>query len=123
METSENPYSSQLSQDSAALPALDLDFGTILKRWERLRIVYNAILIPWVLVILLLSQTASPGIIILVVPAGLLANLLYLLGPAVESYMTWFGFWHDSLTILAFLSGLGFTAIMALLAITQPWLQ
>ena len=123
MDTSENPYVAGSSETPAPDVHPDLDFGTIIRRWERLRIVYNAVLIPWVLGILLVSQTAPPGVIVMVVPAGILANLLYLLGPAVEAYITWFGLWHVSLTALLFLAGLGFTAVIALVSITQPWLQ
>ncbi len=122
MEQLHSPYTAGNPHPAVVTANLDLDFGTIIKRWERLRIVYNAVLIPWVLAILLTSQTAPPGIVLMIVPAGILANLFYLLGPAVESYMTWFGFWHGSLTLLVFIAGLGFTALMALIAITQPWL-
>ena len=122
MDTHENPYVAGSVETLAPDSHLDLDFGTIIRRWERLRIVYNLVLIPWVLLILFVSQTAPPGVILMVVPAGILANLLYLLGPAVEAYMTWFGCWHVSLTALLFLAVLGFTAVIALLSITQPWL-
>lgn len=96
----------------------DLDFGTIVRRWERLRIVYNAILIPWTIVLLLIS-TGPPAIIVLVPIGGILANVLYLLGPAVESYMTWFGVWHVALTVILFLAGLAVTGAAAAVVLLQ----
>lgn len=111
-----NPYSVKQLLEVSPPHSTDLDFGTIIRRWERLRIVYNLILIPWVIALLGVS-TGPPGIIIIVPFAGILANGLYLLGPAVEAYMTWFGFWHVSMTIGLFLAGLAFTAAAAAVAI------
>ena len=111
-----DPYSVKRILEVSPPQSPDLDFGTILRRWERLRIVYNLMLIPWVIFLLCVS-TGPPGIIIVVPFAGILANGLYLLGPAVEAYMTWFGFWHVSMTIGLFVAALASTAAAAAVAI------
>jgi len=42
------------------------------------------------------------------------ANGLYLAGPAVDGYLTWFGLRHRAVTVLLFLAG---TVLASLLAI------
>ena len=118
-ESQSNPYAAPPTEADASKPKsndrADFDFGDILRRWERLRIVYNAVLIVWTLFLLALLMGRTPIALFVAVPfGGLLANLLYLLGPAIEAYATWFGFWHRSMTYILFLAGLGFTALLAL---------
>ena len=116
-ESKSNPYAAPPTEADASKPNTreDFDFGDIIGRWERLRIVYNAVLIVWTLFLLALLMGRTPVALMIAVPfGGLLANLLYLLGPAIEAYATWFGFWHRSMTYVLFLAGLGFTALLAL---------
>lgn len=116
-EPKSNPYAAPPTEADGPKPNVqeDFDFGDILRRWERLRIVYNAVLIVWTLFLLVLLMGRTPVALMVAVPfGGLLANLLYLLGPAIEAYVTWFGFWHRSMTYILFLAGLGFTALLAL---------
>ena len=118
MGSADNPYEATLAPAREAVSASkrELDFGRILKRWEKLRIVYNAVLVVWSIA-LLFYTSAPPGIIIALPLGGMLANLLYLLGPAIEAYMTWFGYWHATATYVLFGLGLAFTAILAAAAI------
>lgn len=111
MQPDENPYAAELTDDAVVNQPM-MDFGVILRRWERLRIAFNAVLIPWTILLLYFSG-GPPGVIVAVPILGLLVNLLYLLGPAIEAYGTWLGYWHVTLSYVLFFCGLIFTAVMA----------
>lgn len=110
-----NPYAPSVVDVEHAESAnehFDLDFGSILKRWEKLRIVYNLVLIPWTIALLFFSN-AHPATVLLLPVAAIAANVLYLLGPVTEAYLTWFGFWRFWMTVVLFLAGLAFTGVAA----------
>ena len=126
-DTKSNPYASPVSnKDAVQSPqpasAVSLDFVPIMRRWERLRIYYNGVLIVFVLV---LSIAISPRNAIepvywaAVCFGGLVANLCFFTAPTIEAYGTHFRLWNSALTNLLFLAGLGFTALLALLCIAS----
>ena len=45
------------------------------------------------------------------------ANLCYLVGPAVEGYGSYFGIWHPNMTSILFVAGTGFTMLLALASV------
>ena len=112
-----NPYSAPAS---AGTQIVGVDFTPIIRRWERLRIYYNTILVSFVL---LVTFVAFPGKVsdvsywASVTVGGVIANLLFLTGPAIEGYGTHFRIWHRFMTILLFLAGLGFSTFLAIGAI------
>ena len=94
-----------------------VDFGPIIRRWEQLRWLYNAILIGLVLLMTVVGfpqHMVDPAYWVLVVFGGVLANVCFLTGPAIEGYGTYFDFWNPRMTLLLFLAGLGLTAILAM---------
>ena len=92
MEAGPNPYQPPLTAEvvlsrdgSPAEP-----WKSIARRWERLRVLYNALLFLAGLPALVLS-VMNDGAIILVAVAfyAFAANVLYLLGPIAEMYLNW----------------------------------
>ena len=102
-------------------------FDEIIRRWEWLRLVYNAFL---VVVVLLLTFASFPillddvGFWFCVVFGAFTANLCFFTGPAIEGYGTHFGWWHPAFTIVLFLGGLGLATILAAVSIASyaQWL-
>ena len=97
-----------------------VDFVPILIRWERLRIVYNLILVPFVLLAALIFAGIGPfeiDLIVSTIACGLLANLCFMLGPTLEAYGTYFKVWHPLMTVLLFIAGLFVTMLLSLIHI------
>lgn len=127
IETDVNPYTAP-SPDQVPEPTPPfgieevVNFVPIMRRWEFLRFFYNGLLIVLVLFVSLFfypQQAAEPGYWVLTCIGGLVANLCYFVGPAIEAYGTRFRVWHRNMTILLFLGGLGFTGILAILSIAS----
>ena len=122
MDTESNPYASPASGEAAtqspdATSAVSIDFRPIMRRWERLRLWYNGVLIAFVLFLSLIvfpDNATDVGYWARVCFGGLIANVCFLIGPTVEAYGTHFRLWNGGLTILLFLAGLGLTALLAL---------
>jgi len=90
----------------------------VLKRWEKLRLLYNAVLIPWtVLLIAVLpgGGTAGPAEVLV---GGVVANVCFCLGPVVETYLAWVGANACLARGWLFALGTGFTALAALLSLS-----
>lgn len=114
-EKASNPYSAPVASDPVPIE-VSLDFLPIMKRWERLRLAYNGLLVPYVF---LYSIAFFPGkavqlsFWICICLGGILANVCYLTAPTVEAYGTYFKLWAPVLTTLLFVTGLGVTALLA----------
>ena len=111
-----NPYT---APNVASNPAgvAGVDFVPIMRRWEYLRICYNAILVAIVLVVtvpIFPQHLTDPAYWAALILGGLLANLCFLTGPAIEAYGTCFRLWNRTATMLLFLAGLGLTALLAI---------
>ena len=65
------------------------------------------------------NNAREPGYWLAVVIGGLVANLCFFTGPALEAYGTRFRLWHPLVTILLFLAGLGFTALLAIASVAS----
>ena len=93
-----------------------VDFQPIMRHWEKLRLFYNAALVAYVL---LVSFIGLPGHSLqidywfMICICGVAANLCFFAAPALEAYATCFGLWNQAMTMLLFLAGLGFTALLA----------
>jgi hypothetical protein len=91
----ENPYQSPqtasvVSLSSSALPT-QVDWKSILKRWELLRLPYNAIVgLAGVFSLAMFPQAILPRVGGGIIAYGILANVMYLLGPVTELYLNWF---------------------------------
>ena len=125
-DTNSNPYASSASADTADSDkpfnsdAASVDFAPIIRRWERLRIGYNAILVAFVLLVTLVGapgHTSVPEYWMAIAVGGVIANLCFLTGPAIEGYGTRFRVWNGIMTIVLFVAGLGFTMFLAIMFI------
>jgi hypothetical protein len=120
-----NPYSNEVSKvdafpDSSEERSPTVDFAPILRRWERLRIVYNVTLIGIVLAFTLLAFPFLIGSVpfwVRVIFGAIIANTCYFIAPAIEGYGRQFRVWNSAFSILLFLAGLAFTSLLAILCI------
>ncbi|QEF96150.1 hypothetical protein Mal15_01760 [Stieleria maiorica] len=115
-ETTSNPYTAPTTSPSSTNTD-SVDFAPIIRRWERLRLYYNAILVPIVLTTTFVGfphHASLPGYWVSVVFGGVFANLCFMAGPTIEGYGTYFRFWNSAMTMMLFLAGLGFTALLAI---------
>ncbi|MEM6470514.1 MAG: hypothetical protein AAF802_13240 [Planctomycetota bacterium] len=122
METkpSSNPYSAPTVELKSH--SVSVDFSSIIRRWERLRLFYNAVLVSIVLMVTLVAfpqHTVVPGYWVSLVIGGTVANLCFMTGPAIEGYGMYFGLWNPVMTTMLFFLGLGFTALLACLSIAN----
>jgi len=90
--STDNPYQSPEAV-SAEPPspgtAPEFNWKAILKRWELLRLPYNLVVgLAGLLALALIPS--SPGAIGGAIIYGLVANVMYLLGPVTELYLNWF---------------------------------
>lgn len=116
-----NPYaapSSAVSWSSDESPWSDrVDFTAIIRRWEKLRLIYNATLVLLVLLLVVIVFPARLTNVVFwfeVVVGAVIANLCYLAGPTIEGYARYFGLWANFMTWLLFLAGTGLAAILAI---------
>lgn len=123
MHSTSNPYaappaSATTAEDEALRAGRPrVEFGPILRRWERLRIYYNGLLISLVLLISFLvvpQHVDKLGYWVAIVFGGVIANLCFLTGPAIEGYGRHFRLWNGILTAMLFLVGLGLSAALAI---------
>jgi hypothetical protein len=92
--STENPYQSPqtvATEHGNGRLSEPVDWKSVLKRWEILRIPYNLIVgLTGLLALLLIPTPFPPNAIEEAVVYGLLANVIYLLGPVTELYLNWF---------------------------------
>jgi hypothetical protein len=96
--STENPY--QSPQTVIAEPRQSppqIDWKSILKRWEILRIPYNLIVgLAGLLTLAMIPPSLLPHAVGEAIVYGLVANVMYLLGPVTELYLNWFvDAWED----------------------------
>lgn len=90
----------------------------VVKRWERLRLVYNAVLIPWTVFLIAVlpgGVTGNPADLIV---GAVIANVCFCLGPVVETYLVWLGANAQAARGWLFALGTVFTAVAAWLSLT-----
>ena len=103
----------------ADAPAAD-DQHLAIKKWEKLRLLYNALLIPWTLLTIMIWQpngVGDPHFMADVIAGGLIANISFCLGPVLEMYLVYLGANTSAARIVLFGVGTAFTALAALIAI------
>ena len=122
-----NPYDPPTATLAVADSPIEDRFhivGKTVVAWERLRLIYNTVMGPFVLAVVAFSHTiAARDYIELfaeIVAGGVLANLCYCAGPIIDGYLTWFGFRHRWVTIILFLCGTMLTMLLALAVILFP---
>lgn len=88
------------------------------KQWEKLRLLYNAVLIPWTILLTAVlpgGGTAGPAEVLV---GGVIANVCFCLGPVVETYLVGIGANARTARGWLFALGTGFTAVAALLSLS-----
>ena len=117
MDKNENPYASPACEQTEPAKALAVvDFLPIMQRWEKLRWLYNGLLIVFVNFVSITfvpQHILDPDFWICLCFGGVIANLCFFAGPAIEAYGKCLRLWNDRLAILLFVAGLGFTALLA----------
>jgi hypothetical protein len=101
--------------------------------WEKLRVVYNAvlglevlILIPWLYGSYVPEAEGdmvdAATLWILVIEGAVIANICYFSGPLLESYVRWLGMRTPVVRVLLFVLGTLFTLLLALFSLaTLGW--
>ena len=93
------------------------DFGLVIFRWESFRIAYNVILVFLCLAYTLMVQPANLSLFdywFCLAFGALVANALFLTGPAVDGYLSWYGVWTAPIALVLFFLGTLATAYYAL---------
>jgi hypothetical protein len=116
-----NPYAttSLESGDPAALPG-SADRASLMEilrqtflAWERLRIVYIALLA--LLTLLLAGQNLLRiQTLVMIVEGAIVANVCFFAGPITESYIHWLGYEGKWVRWFLFIAGTFLTAILAI---------
>jgi len=121
----ENPYSSPAAAsepDHAVVVECDNSVSGLARRiflaWERLRILYIALLALLTL-ILARTQLFDPDMLALIAGGAIVSNLFYFAGPIVETYITWLGYNGKRIRWLLFAGGTLMTAMVACLSIAN----
>lgn len=86
------------------------------QQWEKLRVLYNAALVCWVVY---LVNTSKPVLFqsfafwVTCAVGAVVANACFFAGPLVETYFNWIDFRHRSIRWALLLIGIQFTALLA----------
>ncbi len=116
--TEANPFQAVSLDGSTQATQQLIDFAPILHRWERYRLWYNGVLGAHTL---LWTAAFSPDLFqdslfwFHICLAGLVCNLCFFTGPALEGYGRYFGMWTSFLSLILFMLGLIFTGLLATL--------
>lgn len=118
MDTESNPYATQNGASPATVTTESqaVDFRPVMQRWEHLRLYYNVILVVFVILFAVFELprlVTFPAFWIVCFVGGVVANLCFLVAPAIEAYSTCLNIWQRWMTLVLFLAGLAFTAILA----------
>jgi hypothetical protein len=115
-----NPYSaptgSLVAEQTDTLAACLPTAKTIFLQWEKLRIVYIAVLAGVSMLLAGPQGLNKPDVIRILVEGAVIANVLYFAGPVIETYVAWLGFRPCWLRWLLFGGG---TLLSILLAIAS----
>ena len=124
--TNDNPYASPAADSADPHPTSgdSESLGTIARAtflaWEKLRLIYVAVLAVVVLLMGLLegpSQFASFRFWATVAAGAFVANLCFFAAPIIETYVTWLGFHTKWLRIVMFVLGTLFACLLAIATI------
>lgn len=111
-----NPYQPTLHRAADQESKVHLDFVPILRRWEKFRLVFNAVLIALTLglsVVIVPHLLLSPLYWMQLCIGGLVTNLCFFTGPAIEGYGRYFQVWNLGMSVALFVIGLCFTCFLA----------
>jgi hypothetical protein len=114
-----NPYSAPVHapQKPVEHVAADnvIDFILLAKKWERYRLIYNAVLVVWTIILSVgLFGVPSLKVVLLIVFGALVANFFFCLGPGFDGYIQWiFGSRSWAIGMVILVLGTLFTMLLA----------
>ncbi len=118
----QNPYQSPIGSPpqnlGIAKPNGFVDFRPLVLKWEKYRLIYNAALVATT-VLSLMAFAVNPLVIelwIVVFFGACCANILFMLGPALDGYLQVAGFRHRLIGLFIF--GCGALIAVGLAALT-----
>ena len=120
MSRDDNPYTAPSTAPDVSTTDHESSEFRLFLRWEKLRLLYNGILLAVTLLALLASPTPRIGRAHLFVSLAALctaANVCYCLGPIINGYAYWFGLRNNLVTVFLFSAGTLFSIFLALGAI------
>lgn len=115
-----------MTKDLPSTPSLDLATGPGLLTlarptfiaWEKLRLLYVAILGALTLGLWLLYPPSDRGRALLLIGEGaVFANVLYFAGPMVETYVAWLGYRKRWLRPMLFVAGTALSGLLVLIVV------
>ena len=117
----ENPYSSPtdtstettLATEDEAIPALLTIARQTFLAWEKLRVVYVAVLAVITILLIAPSGFLNPRLLLLTAEGAVIANIAYFAGPTIETYMKWLGYDRAWPRWVMFAGGTLFSIILA----------
>jgi hypothetical protein len=89
----------------------------VVRQWERLRLAYNAVLVPWTMFLIAALPGGGTGNPADVFVGAVLANVCFCLGPVAEMYLVRLGANARAARRWLFALGTAFTALAALLSL------
>ena len=121
---SDNPYSAPLETASPQpinQPKNIVDFGEIIRRWERRRIFYNvALLCATLLVAGVYGVFRAPIVLLETAVFGAVgANVLFFYGPVSDGYLQWIGVRHPVFGKTIFLLGTTLALLLAVITVAS----
>ena len=130
----DNPYQTPL--DASPITGEDSDppypeslsaiVRSVFLAWEKLRVLYNGILIALVLGwawMIVPSELGMGHFWFSAIAAGFMANLCFFIGPTVETYVTWLGARPVLLRGALFVLGTGFSCVVTAVALGEYMLS
>ena len=111
-----NPYQPTLNRLDDPDQKIRVDFVPILYRWEKFRLVFNSVLVMLTLglsTILVPHLLFTPLYWVQLGVGGLVTNLCFFTGPAIEAYGRYFQLWSLGMSVALFVIGLLFTCFLA----------
>ncbi len=116
----ENPYAASPIEDERTVPPSgEATAQEVFWAWEKLRFVYNAILVGAVLIVSVMSlgRLVHPDNLGTIVGGALAANILFCLGPIGEGYVAHMGANRGTTRIVIFTLGTVLSVLLSLVTL------
>lgn len=121
----QNPFSTPIAkpvsvESSAPDPeSFDQIAKATFRDWEKLRLLYIAILGAVTVVICFFCYPFDLTNLWMILPSAILANLFYMTGPAVDTYVRWLGYREPWPRYAMFTAGTCLSAVLAVAVLME----
>lgn len=121
------PIQSAVKDETPPVSSEVLDFISLAKKWEKYRVIYNAVLVVETVglsLLLVLSGTLFRADLVMVAIIGaFVCNFFFLLGPVMDGYCQWiFRSRNKAYGIAIFVLGTLFSALLTAGTVMGPWI-